>query len=137
MMDDVLLNKISSIEHCLNRIAEEYEGKENQFQTNFTVQDSILLNLQRACEASIDLANFLIRKNKLGSPQNSPESFDILARAGIIDAILSDKMKRMVGFRNVAIHEYHTMIMNIVESAIQNNLGCFRLFTKNILQFQK
>jgi uncharacterized protein YutE (UPF0331/DUF86 family) len=136
MSDDVILNKISGIEHCLNRIKEEYEGKEGQFRTNLTVQDSILLNLQRACEASIDLANYLIKKNKLGSPQNSLESFEILAHASIIDPPLSEKMKRMVGFRNVAIHEYHTLSMNIVESIIQYDLSDFRLFTKKILQFK-
>lgn len=137
MSDDVILNKISGIEHCLNRIKEEYEGKEDQFRSNFTVQDSILLNLQRACESSINLANYIIKKNKLGLPQNSRESFEILAQAKIIDSMLSDKMKRMVGFRNVAIHEYHTLSMNIVESIIQRNLNDFRLFTKKILQSQK
>lgn len=135
MSDDIVLNKISSIERCLNRITEEYEGKQAQFRTNFTVQDSILLNLQRACEASIDLANYLIKKNKLGSPQNSRESFEILAQAKVIDPLLSDKMKRMVGFRNLAIHEYHTLSMDIVESIIRHNLNDFRLFTKKILQF--
>lgn len=133
MSDDIVLNKISIIERRLNRITDEYEGKEDQFRTNFTVQDAILLNLQRACEASIDLANYLIRKNKLGSPQNSRESFEMLARAKIIELRLSEKMKRMVGFRNLAIHEYHTLSLDIVESIIKQNLDDFRLFTKNIL----
>lgn len=135
MNDDVILNKIANIERCLNRISEEYSGKEDRFRANITIQDSILLNLQRACEASIDLANYLIRKNKLGSPQNSRESFEILAQAKIIDAVLSDKMRRMVGFRNVAIHEYQTLSLDIVESILQNDLADFNLFTKKILHF--
>ena len=98
MSDDVVLNKVSSIERGLNRITVEYGGKEAQFRTNLTVQDSIFLNLQRACEASIDLANYFIKKHKLGSPQNSRESFELLAQAKVIDLLLSDKMKRMVGF---------------------------------------
>lgn len=137
MSDDIVLSKISSIERCLNRISEEYTGKEDQFRTNLTVQDSILLNLQRACEASIDLANYLIKKNKLGSPQNSRESFDVLTQAKVIDPLLSDKMKRMVGFRNVAIHEYHTLSIDIVEKILQHNLSDFRLFTKQIFQSKK
>lgn len=136
MTDDIILNKVSIIERCLNRITEEYEGKEGQFRTNFTVQDSILLNLQRACEASIDLANYLIKRNKLGSPQNSRESFEILAQNEYIDEILSTKMKKMVGFRNVAIHEYHTLNMDIVESIIQHNIGDFQSFTQRILKLQ-
>jgi uncharacterized protein YutE (UPF0331/DUF86 family) len=136
MKDDVILNKISSIERCLNRIKEEYQADGNKFRSNYTVQDSILLNLQRACESCIDLSNYIIKKNKLGLPQNSRESFEILSKANIIDSSLAEKMKHMVGFRNIAIHEYHTLNLNIVDSIIQNNLVDFQLFTAKILQFK-
>ena len=48
-MDDVLLNKAAIIERCLQRISEEYQGHENELETNYTRQDSIILNLLRAC----------------------------------------------------------------------------------------
>jgi hypothetical protein len=48
-MDDILLNKIASIEKCIKRIKEEYSGSEEEFDKNYTKQDSIILNLQRAC----------------------------------------------------------------------------------------
>ena len=135
MKDDVILNKISNIERCLNRIKEEYQGKENKFRSDLAVQDSVLLNLQRACESCIDLSNYIIKKNKLGMPQTSRESFEILVQTNIIDAALADKMKRMVGFRNIAIHEYHSLNLNIIESIVQNDLNDFQLFTSKILHF--
>jgi hypothetical protein len=55
MPDDVVLNKIAVIERCLLRIREEYLGHEMELATNFTRQDSIILNLLRACEAAIDI----------------------------------------------------------------------------------
>lgn len=61
MPDDVLLNKIAMIEHCLMRIREEYHGHEAEFTINFTKQDSVILNLLRACEAAIDVAMHLNR----------------------------------------------------------------------------
>lgn len=42
-------------------------------------QDSIILNLQRACEASIYIAMHLVRIHKLGILQESREVFDMLA----------------------------------------------------------
>lgn len=51
MIHDVILNKISVIERCLKRIHEEYEDNPKHL-GNYTKQDSIVLNLQRACEAS-------------------------------------------------------------------------------------
>ena len=54
MVDDIALNKLAIIERCLARIREEYAGHETELATDFTRQDAIVLNLQRACEAAID-----------------------------------------------------------------------------------
>ena len=59
MENDVILNKISVIESCIKRIHEEYDHDLEHLK-NFTKQDSIILNLQRACEASIDLAMHVV-----------------------------------------------------------------------------
>ena len=56
-MDDILLNKMAIIERCLNRIAEEYVGHEEELLTNYSRQDAIILNIQRACQACIDMGN--------------------------------------------------------------------------------
>jgi len=70
-MDNVLINKVAMIERCLKRIDEEYVGQEGELETNFSRQDPIILNLQRACEAAIDVAMHIVRVRKLGIPQQS------------------------------------------------------------------
>ena len=55
MPTDVILNKAQIIERCLRRVKEEYEDSPVNLQ-NITKQDSIILNLQRACEAALDMA---------------------------------------------------------------------------------
>jgi hypothetical protein len=54
MADDVLLNKAAAIERAVRRVREEYAGDDSNLLSNETRQDAIILNLQRACEASID-----------------------------------------------------------------------------------
>lgn len=56
MTDKVILNKIDTLELCKKRINEVYEGNTDNLRKDQTKQDSILLNLERACQASIDLA---------------------------------------------------------------------------------
>ena len=53
--DNVVLNKTAAIERCIRRVLEEYRGFEEEFATNYTKQDSIILNLERASQACIDL----------------------------------------------------------------------------------
>ena len=106
MADDVALNKAASLERCVKRIRQVYAGDDKNIYDNLTAQESMLLNLQRACEVSIDLAMHVIRKRRLGVPQDSREAFDLLRANGLLDQKLAESMKRMVGFRNVAVHEY-------------------------------
>jgi len=77
-----------------------------------------------------------VKKRKLGIPQNSRDAFDFLLQARIIDDSLQVKMKHMIGFRNVAIHEYQTLDLNIVESIIDSNLGDFEEFAKVVLRLE-
>lgn len=74
-MPDVVLNKIQTIERCLKRILEEYIGYEDTFEENHTKQDSVILNLERASQASIDIATHIVKSIKLGLPNTSRELF--------------------------------------------------------------
>lgn len=129
-MDDVILNKTEIIENCLRRIHEEYCNDSKNLRNNQTKQDAILLNLERACQAAVDMAMRVVRMKRLGLPKQSREAFDFLAAAGIIDATLLRKMHGLVGFRNTAIHNYKKLDLDIVESVIKIHLEDFRNFTK-------
>jgi uncharacterized protein YutE (UPF0331/DUF86 family) len=133
MVSDVLLNKVAIIERCLARIEAEYRGHEDELETNYTRQDSIILNLQRACEASIDAAMHLVRVRKLGVPQESREAFDMLCEAKIIEDALRDRLKAMVGFRNVAEHDYRKLNLEVVRNILEAHLDDFREFGETVL----
>ncbi|SRR5579875_250936 len=122
-MDDVLVNKAAVIERCIKRVLEEYRGHESELETNFTRQDSIVLNLQRACEAAIDLGMRIVRLKQLGVPQSSRDIFVLLEEAHIIDGSLSKSLQGMVGFRNIAIHDYRKMSLEIVRHIVDERLA--------------
>ena len=133
MVDDVLLNKAASIERCVKRAREEYERDPSSFAQDFTRQDAAILNIQRACEATLDMGQHLIRREKLGIPQSARDVFTLLAQAGWIEITLADALKRMVGFRNIAVHDYQTMQMPIVISIIERHLDEFLDYSKTLL----
>ena len=133
MVDDVLLNKVAIIERCLARLEQEYLGHEDELDTNLTRQDSIILNLQRCCEAAIDLGMHGVRVRRLGLPQESREAFTLLHDAGLIDETLMQRMQAMVGFRNIAVHNYQKLSLEIVRSILNENLDDFRQFCTTML----
>jgi uncharacterized protein YutE (UPF0331/DUF86 family) len=119
-VDEVLLNKAGIIERCLRRIEEEYAGDPARLE-NFTHQDAIVLNIERACQAAIDMAMHLIAKEHLGIPQSSAQAFDLLEQAGRISSELAASMRRMVGFRNLAVHQYQALRLDVLRRVVESN----------------
>jgi uncharacterized protein YutE (UPF0331/DUF86 family) len=133
MVDDVLINKAATIERCVARAREEYASAPASFATDFTRQDAAILNIQRACEAALDMGQHLIRREKLGVPQSARDVFSLLAQGGWIDATLADGLKRMVGFRNIAVHDYQALQLPITVSIITMHLDEFLYYSKAVL----
>jgi uncharacterized protein YutE (UPF0331/DUF86 family) len=134
MADDVVLNKAATIERCLQRVLNEYAGDKQNLVANQTKQDAIILNLQRACESAIDLAMYVVSQRKLGVPQDSRDAFAFLQTSGIIPADLATRMQHMVGFRNVAVHEYTRLNLDVVHAIITKQLEDFRTFSSTIVK---
>ncbi len=127
MVEDILYNKISIIERCLIRVREVYNGNPENLK-DFTKQDSIVLNIQRAVEATIDMAMYIVSVKRLGIPQNSRDAFEVLYHNEIIDEVILDNLKNMIGFRNIAIHNYQKLNLEILQKVIENNLENFNEF---------
>ncbi len=133
MADDVLLNKAAAIERCVARAREEYARDPATFADDFTRQDAAILNIQRACEAALDMGQHLIRRERLGVPQSARDVFALLAQGGWIDARLADGLKRMVGFRNIAVHDDQSLQLPIAVSIITTHLDEFLQYSQAVL----
>ena len=132
MLDDISLNKAQIIERCIQRIGEEY-GDDPANLNNLTRQDSIILNIQRACEAAIALAMHWVAEKGWGIPNSSRDAFELLTEHGVIKLELAGKLKAMVGFRNIAVHDYQKMDLDILQKIITQHLTDLTEFTKVVL----
>ena len=132
MLDDIVINKAETIKKCIARIQEEYVGFKNEFYQNYTKQDSIILNIERLSQATIDIAAHIIRINKYGIPKTSREVFVLLDNNKVISSTISQVMQKMVGFRNLAIHDYQNLNLDIVVAIIEKHLVDFENFLDEI-----
>jgi uncharacterized protein YutE (UPF0331/DUF86 family) len=133
MIDDVILNKTEIIKRCISRAKEEYDCNPKNLE-NYTKQDSIILNIQRACEAVIDLGMHVIAEKGLGIPQTSRDTFEILQDNRIITPEMCKLLKAMIGFRNIAIHNYQRLNLKIIQALIEKDLKNLLSFTDVILK---
>lgn len=71
------------------------------------------------------MGQHLIRRERLGIPQSARDVFTLLAKGGWLDNELAESLKRMVGFRNIAVHEYQTLQLPITVKVITDHLDDF------------
>lgn len=129
----MILNKTEIVKRCIRRAKDEYDGNPENLE-NYTKQDSVTLNIQRACEAVIDLGMHVIAERGLGIPQTSRDTFDILQNNKIIGNEMSERLKAMIGFRNIAINNYQRLNLKIIQAIIEKDLKDLLYFTDVILK---
>lgn len=123
-MIESILNKKVSIERCIQQIQAYYTLDTGlPFAADYLRQDAIAMNLQRACELTIDIANYLVKRKRLGLPQSSRESFEILHQAGLLSTEQLRGLQAMVGFRNTLVHQYQALSLDIMVDVIEHRLS--------------
>lgn len=130
---DVILSKINIVQNCLKTIDSATKGNPASV-SDFMIENVVVLNLQRACQACIDMAQVVIAKQELGLPNSYKMSFHILAKAGILQENTAFKMGKMAGFRNIAVHDYQEISIDILKSILTNNLTDFKEFYDQIIK---
>lgn len=130
---DRVLAKIATIDRCLERIA-EVRGERRKDLLPVDIDDIASLNLQRAIQAAIDLAANVISTEGYGTPDSTAGVFALLQQRGVIDADLAIRLRRMVGFRNIAVHEYQTVDPAILESILEHHLGDLKALAGRVIE---
>ena len=132
MADDVVVQKLASIDRCLASVRRYVAGDLGRL-VDPMVLDAVVLNLQRACELAIDAACREVSRRGLGVPADSGDAFTILERDAVLSPVVADRMRRMVGFRNIAVHEYRRLDPVIVRAVVEHRLGDFEALCRELL----
>ena len=132
-MDRVVVHqKLESLRRCLARIRSKEPISLDLLQKDFDLQDIVSLNLTRAVQMAVDIGAHMVSAQTQAAPATMGETFDQLGRMGVISEALALKLKKSVGFRNVAVHNYNAVNWAIVFSILQDHLQDFDAFAKAI-----
>lgn len=126
-INNAILHKFSSIEHAIKRMRNVYISS-SDLTLDLTSQDSIIFNLQRACEACIDIANIINKQHRIGIPSSGQDSFELLKKAGLLSPQLTENLQKMVEFKSKTVRDYQTMNLETMKHVVENKLGEFTDF---------
>ena len=133
----IVISKISHIENNLQPLKKKQKITLEELKKNSDLQDVILHNLQLSIQGCIDLASHIISDEGWMVPDTLAGLFDVLSKHKIIPEELNDRLKKMVGFRNIIIHEYGTIDLNKVHSILTQDMQDIYSYLKLICVYAK
>jgi len=132
---EVIDQKLESLRRCLHRIQIKCPAQVDDFLTDFDLQDIISLNLSRAVQLSVDIGAHIVANLETPPPGTMGQTFGVLAEQGVLTHELADRLKKAVGFRNIAVHNYDAINWHIVHSIASQHLDDFSEFAKAVVHW--
>ena len=130
-MDRLIVErKLDSLQRCLKRLAEKRPKSPDALAKDIDLQDVLVLNLSRAVQICVDLAAQLLASRNGPAPETMGQAFERLEKESVLDPALALRMRKAVGFRNLAVHAYEDIDWNIVFAIVTRHLGDFEAFAR-------
>lgn len=129
---DLILTKSGSVTNRLKRIKEKREIEKRIFLRDLDRQEIILFNFQMAIQECVDIASHIISEEGWGVPGSTNEMFYLLEENGYLNRDLTEKMVRCVGFRNLLVHEYARIELDLVYEIAQKDIHDLEKFLRAI-----
>lgn len=127
---EVVEQKLESLRRCLQRIETKCPTDASTLVSDIDLQDIVSLNLSRAVQISVDIGAHLIAGMEVPPPDTMGQTFDLLAQEGLLNNELASSLKKAVGFRNIAVHNYESINWVIVYSIVKYHLQTFQSLPK-------
>ena len=129
--------KLESLRRSLRRVKEKCPQDADTLEKDYDAQDILSLNLTRAVQLCVDIGAHIIASTDFPAPDTMGQTFDVLNEIGIISAELAGRMKKTVGFRNLAVHNYAAINWAIVHNIAHSHLTDFEDFAKAVVKTQE
>jgi len=135
-MDQLILaQKLESLRRCIKRVEEKTPSRIDFLVQDPDVQDILVLNLTRAVQLCVDIGSHVISETEELAPTTMGDVFSALEKLEVITPATCIAMKKAVGFRNIAVHNYQVIDWEIVYAISKNFLLDFRRFAKEIAEY--
>ena len=122
---EIVRDRESRIRGFVRDLRDMGEVSESAFLANRERQYAVLHALQLAIEGTVDIATHICAADDLGIPSSYAEAFDLLEKAGVLDAALAEDLRRMARFRNLVVHLYAHIDLSAVYRILRERLGDF------------
>lgn len=136
MLDkNVIMARLARLDEYAFRLKRFESISLEEYLGDYDIQAIVERNLQLSIQVCMDIANYIIARKKLTFPAEQENIFVLLGREGIIARDLADRIKGMVNFRNILVHDYTEIDSKKVYGMLKQGLKDFNNFATAAVKF--
>ena len=126
--------KLKELEKYIKNLQKHEGADKADLENNMDKMWAIERGLQLSIQVILDLGNHIISDEGI-SVDNYSEIFTELAKLDIIPEDYAARIKGMAGFRNILVHKYAEVDLDIILEVLNNNLDDFKKFATYIRNY--
>ena len=132
-MDRVIVaEKLEALRRCIQRILDKTPPEIESLTKDPDIQDILVLNLTRAVQLCVDIGSHIVSASGEAAPATMDDVFTTFDTLGVITSATSESMKKAVGFRGIAVHNYESINWEVVFAVCRKSSADFNHFAKEI-----
>jgi uncharacterized protein YutE (UPF0331/DUF86 family) len=127
---ELILKKLAFIETCLAELRSL--ARPDRLAVDVKERRFVEHTLQICIQAAQDVASHIVSDQRLGEPSTNLALFALLAQAGWLGEETANVLRAAVGFRNVLVHGYTAVDIEIIRDVLDRHLSDLEQFAKEI-----
>jgi uncharacterized protein YutE (UPF0331/DUF86 family) len=133
--ETMITTKLSKLRQYIKYLNDIKKISLNDFKRDFMIIGAAERYLHVSIECIIDIGNEIISQLQLRRPERYRDIPSILAEAGIIPENFEGVMASMMGFRNLLVHDYASIDLDLVYEFLQTRISDFENFSRHIAEW--
>lgn len=121
----IIAARLERLRQYLKTLREVEKFDQERFKTDPFIHGTGERYLHLTIECLLDIGNHIIADHGYRKPESYGEIFEILAKNNIISHELLQELSGMAAFRNVLVHDYLRLDLDLVYRIIQKKLRVF------------
>jgi len=131
---DRIQRKLDFMQKCVSYLG-SVDADSSELEDNYELRSAVERNFQLAIESAIDIGEMIISREGFERPEIYRSVFLILGRNGIIPEDFAKEFAQAAGFRNVLVHMYEEVNIDILHMFLTERLEDFDEFARYVAQY--
>ena len=134
-MKNEILSKLERLQEYVRILNSYRKYSIQEIKKDFTLKGAVERYLEVSLECVLDIGEMVISKEGFRKPETYREVIEILGEKGILPEEFAKRFAEVAKFRNILVHMYAEVDVEMVYEILQNNLGDFGEFAKHIARY--